>query len=204
MNDPVITADGFTYDKLAIEKWLKDHDTSPKTGQKLFSKTLIPNHLVRSQIQDYRKKKSLPPAKPWVAPSANENASPPARAGGNPSITIAINRSPTNGQQQAMPTDGIGRVIAPEVFHRLQGIIAYILEQKPWLLQDFNLFGPNHVALQMDAAASVILSSPEILRAALPHFMDHPDARQILEPAAAELWGTPTRRIDNAPVAIVQ
>ena len=33
MTDPVITEDGFTYERSAIEHWLKDHDTSPKTGK---------------------------------------------------------------------------------------------------------------------------------------------------------------------------
>ena len=37
MTDPVITEDGFTYEG-AIEHWLKDHDTSPKTGKKLRNK----------------------------------------------------------------------------------------------------------------------------------------------------------------------
>ena len=35
MTDPVITEDGFTYERSAIEHWLKDHDTSPKTGKNL-------------------------------------------------------------------------------------------------------------------------------------------------------------------------
>lgn len=30
MRDPVIAADGHTYDREAIEMWLRNHDTSPK------------------------------------------------------------------------------------------------------------------------------------------------------------------------------
>ena len=50
MTDPVITADGFTYERAAITEWLRTKDTSPKTGATLESKALIPNHLVRGMI----------------------------------------------------------------------------------------------------------------------------------------------------------
>ena len=46
--DPVITADGHTYERLAIELWLQDHDTSPMTGLSLPSKALIPNLALRT------------------------------------------------------------------------------------------------------------------------------------------------------------
>jgi ankyrin repeat protein len=74
MADPVITEDGFTYERSAIEHWLKDHDTSPKTGKKLKNKTLIPNHILRGQLQDYRKKHNLPPALLWQPPPLSENS----------------------------------------------------------------------------------------------------------------------------------
>ena len=45
--EPVIAADGYTYEKKAIEEWLKDHDTSPTTGEKLESTVLIPNLALR-------------------------------------------------------------------------------------------------------------------------------------------------------------
>ena len=32
MSDPVVTSDGQTYERTAIEDWLKTHDTSPLTG----------------------------------------------------------------------------------------------------------------------------------------------------------------------------
>ncbi|CAI5521754.1 unnamed protein product [Closterium sp. Naga37s-1] len=35
MRDPVITADGHSYERAAIEKWLMHHDTSPMTGKVL-------------------------------------------------------------------------------------------------------------------------------------------------------------------------
>eukprot|EP00250_Pteridium_aquilinum_P021454 c25129_g1_i1 orf=654-3227(+) len=64
MEDPVITADGHSYERAAIEKWLKHHDTSPKTGEVLppppgssgVDKTLRPNHILRGQIIEYKER----------------------------------------------------------------------------------------------------------------------------------------------------
>lgn len=66
MEDPVITADGHSYERAAIEKWLKLHDTSPKTGEVLppppggdgfgVDKTLRPNHILRGQIIEYKER----------------------------------------------------------------------------------------------------------------------------------------------------
>ncbi|CAK9218902.1 unnamed protein product [Sphagnum troendelagicum] len=65
MQDPVITADGHTYERSAILRWLQTHDTSPITGEVLpplpgvsgtvVDKTLRPNHILRGQIIEYRK-----------------------------------------------------------------------------------------------------------------------------------------------------
>lgn len=51
MRDPVMTSDGQTYERSEIEKWLKDNDTSPLTGIKLLTKTIVPNHALRTVIQ---------------------------------------------------------------------------------------------------------------------------------------------------------
>lgn len=50
MTDPVICADGFTYDRHSIEAHLKIKDVSPLTQNKLQSKVLIPNQAIRSLI----------------------------------------------------------------------------------------------------------------------------------------------------------
>ena len=47
-------ADGFTYERKAIEQWLEDHDTSPKTGAKLESMMLFPNQSVRNWIREFQ------------------------------------------------------------------------------------------------------------------------------------------------------
>ena len=53
MQDPVIAADGHTYERQAMEDWLTCHSTSPVTGQKLHSLRLIHNVAIRCAIRDH-------------------------------------------------------------------------------------------------------------------------------------------------------
>jgi hypothetical protein len=54
MEDPVIAADGHSYERSAITDWLRNNSTSPKTNMKLESKSLTPNHTLKSLIGDFR------------------------------------------------------------------------------------------------------------------------------------------------------
>eukprot|EP01132_Coremiostelium_polycephalum_P003028 gene3028-3783_t len=55
MEDPVIAQDGHSYERSAIAYWLNlGHRTSPKTGVRLLSTELTPNHTMRSLIQDLK------------------------------------------------------------------------------------------------------------------------------------------------------
>jgi hypothetical protein len=57
MRDPVMTADGHTYDRSAIEKWFADgHSTSPSTGCELGTLLLVPNHQCRKGMEMWREK----------------------------------------------------------------------------------------------------------------------------------------------------
>ena len=54
MADPVSTSDGFTYEREAILAWLQGgNSTSPLTGATLARSDLIPNHALRSAIQQF-------------------------------------------------------------------------------------------------------------------------------------------------------
>ena len=53
MHDPVIAADGHTYERVAIARWLKHHGTSPSTNLRLKHRGVIPNHSLRSAILDF-------------------------------------------------------------------------------------------------------------------------------------------------------
>ncbi len=58
MLDPVFLADGHTYDRTAIETWLRRDKTSPMTGLPLDDHSIvIPNHLIRNMINEWKQKK---------------------------------------------------------------------------------------------------------------------------------------------------
>jgi len=48
--DPVVAADGNTYERTAIEKWLAAHSTSPLNNEELPSKTVYPSITVRQAV----------------------------------------------------------------------------------------------------------------------------------------------------------
>uniref|UniRef100_A0A1D1ZGN6 RING-type E3 ubiquitin transferase n=1 Tax=Anthurium amnicola TaxID=1678845 RepID=A0A1D1ZGN6_9ARAE len=54
MDDPCVAADGYTYDRRAIEIWLSMNDKSPLTNLQLPSKTLVPNHTLFSAIKEWK------------------------------------------------------------------------------------------------------------------------------------------------------
>ena len=54
MVDPVIAADGHSYERSEINAWFaRGHNTSPKTGGELPHQFLTPNHNLMSAIQDF-------------------------------------------------------------------------------------------------------------------------------------------------------
>ncbi|GAB4858836.1 hypothetical protein Ancab_010314 [Ancistrocladus abbreviatus] len=54
MEEPCVAADGYTYDRKAIELWLKDNDTSPTTNFPLSNKNLIPNYTLLYAIMEWK------------------------------------------------------------------------------------------------------------------------------------------------------
>ncbi|KAI6696162.1 hypothetical protein NL676_016281 [Syzygium grande] len=54
MADPCVAADGYTYDRTAIEKWLEEKDKSPMTNLTLPHKNLIPNYTLLSAIMEWK------------------------------------------------------------------------------------------------------------------------------------------------------
>ncbi|CAN6922252.1 unnamed protein product [Brassica oleracea] len=54
MNEPCVAADGYTYDRLAIEEWFEEHNTSPMTDSPLLSKNLLPNYTLYTAIMEWR------------------------------------------------------------------------------------------------------------------------------------------------------
>jgi len=58
MEDPVLAMDGHSYERHAIEDWLKRNNTSPKTNVPLISKQLLPNHNLKSMILDWKEERA--------------------------------------------------------------------------------------------------------------------------------------------------
>ena len=82
MLDPVVTTDGQTYERTAIERWLVDHRTSPRTNARLASKDLIPNVALRQQIDDFCKATGRSPPKPYYPPPPSRRSSNRRGGGG--------------------------------------------------------------------------------------------------------------------------
>ena len=55
LRDPVMAADGQTYERDAITQWFQSHDTSPYTGAILASKDLTTNWAIKQMMNSYSK-----------------------------------------------------------------------------------------------------------------------------------------------------
>jgi hypothetical protein len=59
MDDPVICSDGHTYEREAIERWLRNHRNSPKTNAPLPTRTVLPNHNLRAIIESFKTRRGV-------------------------------------------------------------------------------------------------------------------------------------------------
>jgi len=53
LRDPVVAADGHTYERQHIKEWLQKSDTSPMTNEPMDHKHLIPNLALRAVMEAY-------------------------------------------------------------------------------------------------------------------------------------------------------
>lgn len=65
MNDPVVDNDGNSYERDAIEEWLRNHSTSPITRSPLSISQLRPNRGLQSAIGEYKKQNNLDQSDPF-------------------------------------------------------------------------------------------------------------------------------------------
>lgn len=82
MRNPYIAADGFTYEAEAMQGWIDNgHDTSPMTNLKLPNCELIPNHALRTAIQEWLQWQ--PQQSLWLFHTEQQNSiSPPKNCRG--------------------------------------------------------------------------------------------------------------------------
>ena len=59
LEDPVVTCDGHTYSRLAIERWLQASNKSPMTNIILSNKVLYPNLFAQKHVIKYKRKLGL-------------------------------------------------------------------------------------------------------------------------------------------------
>ncbi|KAG4190636.1 hypothetical protein ERO13_A07G042900v2 [Gossypium hirsutum] len=57
MDEPCVAADGYTYERKAIEKWIETNDISPMTNLALPNKNLLPNYSLLSAILEWKSRK---------------------------------------------------------------------------------------------------------------------------------------------------
>ena len=69
MSDPVLAMDGHTYERAAIEDWLRRSRDSPRTGVALASDLLVPNHPVMGSRDPRGGAGSTAPSQAHTAPS---------------------------------------------------------------------------------------------------------------------------------------
>ncbi len=61
MVDPVLAADGVTYERAAIALWMQTQDLSPVTNQPLFHKNLVTNERLKAAIQSFQSQRASAP-----------------------------------------------------------------------------------------------------------------------------------------------
>lgn len=81
MNDPVIDPDGNSYERRAIEGWLRQHNTSPITRSPLSINDLRPNRALQAAIEEYRQSLSSPSTTTTTTTSALSSSDLIVRSG---------------------------------------------------------------------------------------------------------------------------
>ncbi|CAJ1454301.1 unnamed protein product [Effrenium voratum] len=100
LGERVLAADGFTYERQAIEKWLSMHNTSPMTGAVLAHRYLTENFALRHLIEAYESQLSDPRTRP-----------PPRRGG----VALKTCRGPSRGKAATSVTCQMRRAKLGEV-----------------------------------------------------------------------------------------
>ncbi|CAE6928034.1 PUB36 [Symbiodinium natans] len=80
MTDPVVCADGYTYERTAIGRWFEASRKSPVTGQSLPHVEMVPNHSVRTLLKtliDMTDKPKVQDTSRPLTPVATKGSSPP-------------------------------------------------------------------------------------------------------------------------------
>lgn len=143
MSDPVTTADGHSYERSSIERWLKTRDTSPQTGERLRHKELIPAHALRNAIEEWATiatakrdasgdKDAAPDAQPHTVAHPPQHQAPSGPSGpGRPEVgslsdggAASLDSGHTFGEIVSGATEEVGRLADEEARNLLDGGIS--------------------------------------------------------------------------------
>ena len=79
MDDPVVAADGFTYERASIQEWLdRGNERSPMTNKPLAHQQLTPNFVVRSAARQWQEQHPTQADKPADRPLQEEDLDLPS------------------------------------------------------------------------------------------------------------------------------
>ncbi|EKD44842.1 MAG: hypothetical protein ACD_70C00208G0002 [uncultured bacterium] len=70
MEDPVMCVDGHTYERAAIDRWLKENKNSPMTGARLSSIWFTTNFTLKKAIAEWREENDIKPTPKITSPTA--------------------------------------------------------------------------------------------------------------------------------------
>ncbi|CAF5013749.1 unnamed protein product, partial [Rotaria socialis] len=51
--DPVVAQDGHTYERAAIEEWIRKNGTSPITNKQISLEHLVPNYAIKKIVEQF-------------------------------------------------------------------------------------------------------------------------------------------------------
>jgi len=88
MRDPVIAADGFTYERASIEQWMETHDVSPRTSEPFKHTFLTTNFMARQLIASWCEQNDVP------VPSGPIPDAKPAPLGGGAAAAAELQLKP--------------------------------------------------------------------------------------------------------------
>lgn len=98
MHDPVVDPEGNTYERAAIEEWLKKESTSPITRTPLQASSLVSNRALRDAIEEKLKVlgKEIPARKPQpvVAVAPQQQQKPEDSVAGPETVQVSVIASP--------------------------------------------------------------------------------------------------------------
>lgn len=205
MRQPVITADGHTYDRHAIREWLERRQTSPRTGSELQDLTLRPNHALRAQIIRYREEHNLEPLPAWE-PEAQEVVVPRSE-----------HQSPTLSAGEVAPGSGGGAFVEMVFPHppgahptrnlhingrTVKEVVTLALARLPDLHAELGQLHQQRTGAAPESTSALVdfvMATPPMLHRVMQAIERHPELQQVLTQAFQEATGIAGAGLEGSP-----